>query len=211
MGWPRVFFFDRVSRGALVLAKASAERGAAVVFEPSAVGNPALFRKAWEIAHVVKYSHERLHELPPAVESANGERLQIETLGQEGLRYRTGLPGCTSKSWQRLGALPAEEVRDTAGAGDWCTAGIIHKLAQAGGANLRRVDDADLREAIRYGQALAAWTCSFEGARGGMYSVSQEAFQRQVELILRGGNLKRVADGRNDAANANAGLPVPVL
>lgn len=42
-----VFFFDRVSRGALQLAKASSERGAVVVFEPSGVGDPNLFREAW--------------------------------------------------------------------------------------------------------------------------------------------------------------------
>ena len=59
-----MFFFDRVSPGALHLARACAERGAIVFFEPSGVGNATLFRQAWEVAHVVKYSHERLSELP---------------------------------------------------------------------------------------------------------------------------------------------------
>src|SRR5262249_10337338 len=35
LGSPQVFFFDRVSRGALLLAGEAARRGAAVVFEPS--------------------------------------------------------------------------------------------------------------------------------------------------------------------------------
>lgn len=72
IGTPQVFFFDRVSRGALTLARVAAARGAAIVFEPSGVGHPALFREAWEIAHVVKYSHERLQELPAEVEAING-------------------------------------------------------------------------------------------------------------------------------------------
>ena len=67
-----------------------------------------------------------------------------------------GLPGCKNRSWQRLEALPAEDVKDTAGAGDWCTAGIVHKLFREGANRLGAVSDAGLREAIRYGQALAA-------------------------------------------------------
>src|SRR5262249_18014835 len=43
-----VFFFDRATPGGLLLAKSSAERGSLVVFEPSSVGNPVLFRQAWE-------------------------------------------------------------------------------------------------------------------------------------------------------------------
>jgi fructokinase len=201
---PKVFFFDRVSRGSLVLARAAAERGAVVIFEPSGIGNPTLFREAWEVAHVVKYSHERLHELPPDVESASGERLQVETLGPEGLRYRSRLPGCRLRSWQRLEAIPVEHMKDAAGAGDWCTAGIIHKLAQAGTKSLRHVDDAGLRDSIRYGQALAAWTCGFEGARGGMYSVARDSFESQVDRILHGGDLSRVADRRDELASVMA-------
>ncbi|MFI5457393.1 MAG: carbohydrate kinase family protein [Isosphaerales bacterium] len=186
IGTPQVFFFDRVSRGALTLARVAASRGAAIVFEPSGVGHPALFREAWEIAHVVKYSHERLQELPAEVEAINGVRIQIETLGRDGLRYRSRLPGCKTRGWQRLEALPAEDVKDTAGAGDWCTAGIVHKLLREGANGLGAVNDAGLREAIRYGQALAAWTCAFEGARGGMYSVEKEVVDQHVERILRG-------------------------
>jgi fructokinase len=193
LGTPRVFFFDRVSRGALVLAQAFASRGAAVVFEPSAVGNLALFREAWGLAHVVKYSHERLQELPPDVEVSESAPLQIETLGSEGLRYRSRLAGCVTKAWQRLESLPAEEVKDTAGAGDWCTAGIVHKLLPTGAAGLTAVDDTGLREAVRYGQALAAWNCGYEGARGGMYSVERQVFEQQIERILRGGNVRHAA------------------
>ena len=59
----QVFFFDRVSRGALLLAEACSAQGAVVVFEPSGVGDPQLFREAWRLAHVIKYSHERLRDI----------------------------------------------------------------------------------------------------------------------------------------------------
>lgn len=205
LGSPAVFFFDRLSRGALILARAAAERGAAVVFEPSSLGNPSLFREAWQLAHVVKYSHERLQELPADVEVLKGPRLQVETLGREGLRYRSRLPACKKRAWQRLEALPADEVKDTAGAGDWCTAGIIGKLLGSGAAGLNRVTDAYLRDAVRFGQALAAWNCGFEGARGGMYAVDKAAFERHVERLLGGGNT-----GAAVQAPARASTPDPL-
>jgi fructokinase len=184
LGSPRVFFFDRLSRGAIVLARVAAERGAAIVFEPSSVGNPILFREAWELADVVKYSHERLSELPAGLEGRKGPRVLIETLGSAGLRYRTRLPGCKTRTWQLLKSIPATLVRDTAGAGDWCTAGIVYRLFPPGASALETATDASVRDAIRYGQALAAWTCSFEGARGGMYEIERDLFNEQVAALL---------------------------
>ena len=92
----QVFFFDRVSRGAIVLASRAVELGALVVFEPSSVGDVSLFREAWSVAHVVKYSHERLAELPDGLGFGPPQLLQVETLGAEGLRYR-------SRVWKSTG------------------------------------------------------------------------------------------------------------
>jgi fructokinase len=46
---------------------------------------------------------------------------------------------------------------------------------------------AQLTRAFRYGQALAAWNCGFEGARGGMYASTRSSFERQIEKLLAGG------------------------
>jgi sugar/nucleoside kinase (ribokinase family) len=181
---PRVFFFDRLSRGALTLARLCAELGAAVVFEPTSVGNPVLFREAWELADVVKYSHERLHDLPAEMEARTGPRLQIETLGRDGLRYRLRVPGSQTCEWQSLDAIPAARLRDTAGAGDWCTAGLIHKLFPEGAIALETADDSAIRDALRYGQALATWTCGFDGPRGGIYQTEKPQFERDIAALL---------------------------
>src|SRR5208282_5533347 len=61
-----VFFFDRVSRGTLDLAKVMAEKGAMLVFEPSMIGDPKLFSEAYRISHIVKYSQERLADVREA-------------------------------------------------------------------------------------------------------------------------------------------------
>jgi fructokinase len=135
---------------------------------------------------MVKFSRERLQDLPREYESIGGPRLVIETLGREGLRYRSGLPGSATRGWRRSQALTAEDIKDTAGAGDWCTTGIIHKLMGGGAAALAGATSLQLRHAIRYGQALAAWTCGFEGARGGMYCVERSTFESMVGRILNG-------------------------
>lgn len=189
---PNVFFFDRVSRGSLILAKASFESGAIVVFEPSGVGEPHLFREALAVTHILKYSHERmsqLSELEPSIRPL----VEIQTLGKEGLRYRSKMASCDTHGWQHLEPYNIEQVKDTSGAGDWCTAGIIHFLGQRGFAELRRTTSGKLYDAIRFGQALGAWTCKFEGARGGMYIVDRKRFQSEIAEIMSQENLRHSA------------------
>lgn len=181
---PRVFFFDRVSPGALVLAKDCKQKGGLVVFEPSGIGNPIQFQQAWQLAHIVKYSHERLSEFPE-MDVASAPRLQIETLGEAGLRFRR-ISARGSSRWIDLKAFQVTTVKDTAGAGDWCTAGIIARVGRDGLKGFLKVSDSGLRDALRFGQALAAWNCTFEGPRGGMYSVNRATFNKEVQAILSG-------------------------
>lgn len=193
IGTHQVFFFDRVSRGILNLATASAEAGALVVFEPCGVGNPKLFEEAWSVAHVVKYSNDRLRDIadldlrPPI---RNGLLLEIETLGASGLRFRSRLRHSTKGRWKTLNIIPAECVRDAAGSGDWCTAGVIHKLARGGHCGFSKVSSERLVEAIRYGQALSTWNCRFEGARAGMYQATKSRFERQIRSLLAGKGIR---------------------
>lgn len=192
------FFFDRVSRGALVLAKACADKGALVVFEPSGVNHPPLFKEACEIAHVIKYSHERLDDFPAEIDNSPSIRLQIETIGEQGLRYRCRQTKKGFKPWVSLDAFTTDQVVDTAGAGDWTTAGILALAARGGLVAFDKLDPSRVKAAIRYGQALAAWACCFEGARGGMYAVDKKTFQAQVKSIAEG-----EAGNRNELIRLN--------
>ena len=107
-----------------------------------------------------------------------------------------------------LTAIPAPRLADTCGAGDWCTAGLIAKAAIGGQEGLRRAGALGVRAALRYGQALAAWNCGFEGARGGMYAVSRQAFKSQIADLLNGGFDGRF-DGIDDAPVR--GVPTQVV
>jgi fructokinase len=180
---PKVFFFDRPSEGSLLLARAWAERGALVVFEPNHPFEPALFEAALATTHLLKFSHQRLRNLAE-VRPLREPLLVVETQGPAGLRYRDQRAG--GGDWQHLEALPAPAVRDSAGCGDWCTAGLIHAVGQGGRAGLDSIAGEDLRAALRVGQALGAWNCGFEGARGGMYLADRSAFEQSIGAILAG-------------------------
>ena len=182
---PRVLFLDRISPGALVLAKASAEKGALIVFEPSGMGDPRLFREILALSHILKYSNERLNEMS-GLREPTGPLLEIETFGSEGLRYRFHLRSVASRDWEALPAYRLNNVRDTAGSGDWCTAGMLHVLGRQGAAGFKSATPQQLKQALRFGQALAAWNCGFEGARGGMYVVDKEALAADVSRIMDG-------------------------
>lgn len=181
---PNVFFADRVSRGVINLAQALRERGALIVFEPSGNSDISHFREMLSITHVLKYSQERLPDLEVDVEIP----LVVETMGQGGLRFRSRLSGAKSKGWQRCEPFNVNRQVDTAGAGDWCTAGILHTLGSQGAKSLIHADSIRLQRAISLGQALAAWNCGYRGARGGMYSVSKEEFEETLGEILDHGS-----------------------
>lgn len=183
----QVFFFDRVSRAALILAKKSFDEGALVVFEPSCSQDPQQFREALALTHILKYSHERSKKLRPLLgKSEHTPLLEIETLGAAGLRFRSQLRGHDATNWQRLDAYELKEFRDPSGAGDWCTAGIIHQLGQGGAPAFRRVTQKQLHDTFAFSQALAAWTCRYEGARGGMHFTDRNMLLQEVEWIMKG-------------------------
>ncbi|WPE24259.1 PfkB family carbohydrate kinase [Shinella zoogloeoides] len=188
-----VFFLDRVSRAAISLAAEAARSGAVVVFEPSGKSDEKLFEEALQIAHVVKYSDQRLSDAGGAMTGDRATLLEIQTLGSQGLRYRHRLAGASS-DWTNLAAVPAPRLVDTCGSGDWCTAGFLMNAASAGIQGLKQMGEADLENALRYGQALAAWNCGFEGARGGMYALDRQEFARQIDAIQSGKPVLRIVE-----------------
>ena len=167
-----VFFMDRLSRATLALADRASRSGALVVFEPSGRSDPRLFAEALELAHVVKYADQRLSDAGGTMRSETATLLEIQTLGARGLRFRHKLGG-TPSTWHELPAVDAKDVLDTCGAGDWCTAGLLSRVASDGRAGFAEMSLDALAEALVYGQSLAAWNCEFEGARGAMYASAE--------------------------------------
>ncbi len=187
-----VFFLDRLSRGAITLANAASMLGSIVVFEPSGRGSEKLFEEAVKLSHIIKYSHDRLSNIEGAMASDSATILEIQTMGDEGLQYRHKLSGKASK-WVRLSSVHTDNIVDTCGAGDWCTAGILQKIAVNGIDQMKASSAGELREAIRFGQTLAAWNCRYEGARGGMYSLETlDSFNIELDALAQGKSIKKV-------------------
>ncbi|MDG7006666.1 MAG: hypothetical protein JRN06_00310 [Nitrososphaerota archaeon] len=172
-----VFYFDRTSLSAISLAKKMRDRGALVFFEPSGMRNYQLFVESLKVADIVKYSADqlRMHRFPRNV------KLAIETHGQFGLKYWLKPPrGRITPKW--LNAFRIDGALDSAGAGDWCTAGLIQSLGQMGRSGLAESSTNEIEEALDFGQRLAALSCQFLGARGMMY----ESTKKQIQEWMKG-------------------------
>lgn len=185
MNGASVFFMDRLSRAMLTMAKDASDKGAVVVFEPSAKSDPKHFTEAIRIAHILKYADQRLAEAGDVIRADTSVVLEVQTLGEQGLRFRSKVRS-EPTPWTQMKAFKIPRLADTCGSGDWCTAGLIHKIAAGGLERFLELGPDNFSDALTYGQALAAWNCGFEGARGGMYSMSLNEFEQEITDILNG-------------------------
>ncbi len=200
------FFTDRVSRSTLALAEHCKAKGAVVVFEPSGVQDPAHFVEMLQLCDVLKYSDQRAKSFSDLL-SANQAVLEIQTLGSEGLRFL--LRGQKRKAtWVSLASYDVE-VKDTAGAGDWTTAGLISGLFSDGRQCLKSLTKSKVIEALANGQALAALNCQFEGARGAMYQLPRRKVNERVAQ-LRSRDINRKSKGPIEATSPGPVIPIKV-
>jgi len=173
---PQTVYLDRISPAALRIAFWAREHGALIVFEPSSIGDERQFQKAVDLCHVLKYSRDRLGHLRD-LGGAQGPRIIVETLAEQGLRVRW------RSQWSELSAFEAPWFRDGAGSGDWCSAGLIHFLGTQGAAIFETLQKPRLLSALRFGQALAAVNCGYEGARGAMFALSRDQMAKALTSL----------------------------
>jgi len=178
VGTPDVFFTDRVSRATVELARHFRTEGTIIYFEPSGIGDPKLFREMLKVTTVLKYSAQRARTFSDLLHSHNA-LLEIETLGEDGLRFRLRR---NFASWHSLSAREVT-VKDTAGSGDWTTIGFLSTLFKNGTYDVAAATRQDVTRALDYGQAIAALNCEFEGARGAMYRLTRSRFLEAVGII----------------------------
>jgi fructokinase len=174
---PDVFFFDRATRGSIGLAAAYKASGKLIFFEPSRIGRADSFATAIELADVVKFSAQHEPELHSALARWPGGQLRIETLGPLGLRL-----GRDRSHLRALSAFPVS-VADSAGAGDWATAGFLYALPHL---DIHATSAEDLAAAGTFGQALGALSCRYPGARGLSEVMSRSAVRWRVAALMTG-------------------------
>ena len=170
---PAVFYFDRVSPASIVLAGHYRSKGTMVVFEPNSIRDEKLFERALKVTTILKYSEERMSSYIQDLDECK-VKVQVETMGGEGLRFRT-----VGSKWQELGAIPTTQLVDSAGSGDWVTAGLIDSL------HGKPLQAADVRNSLRFGQALASLNCRFVGARGLMRHAYPKEARKWADQLVR--------------------------
>lgn len=183
-----VLFIDRPSPGAVVAAEHARNSGTLVVFEPSARGERRHLESLARAADIVKYSAERLTKDDREVIADARPAMEIETLGAEGLRFRS------RSKWHRLSA-PSIVARDTAGAGDWTTAGLLYELRKDLGKSGLTAER--MRTALVSAQAYGALSCRYPGARGMMDHLSAKVVRERARKLTkrRGHEVRQRAQG----------------
>lgn len=173
------FYLDRPTRLGVALAEQYASRGAVVVFEPSAVGDdPEMFAQALRASHIIKYADERLGELSSF--DLRADAVEVQTRGAEGLRFRSA---AFEPDWTYLPAFRLPFLHDTAGAGDWCTAGMLFDLIGTRQSNAW-FEKASIARALAFGQVLSTLNCMTEGARGLLAAWSPEHILRTAQAVV---------------------------
>jgi fructokinase len=196
-----VYFFDRANAGSLTLAEHYARAGSVIVFEPSVPANAELLRRAAAAAHVIKHSDDRsVGGLDDIGVRPRRSQLRIVTHGAEGLELRVG-----AGRPRRFPALATLAV-DTGGAGDWTTAGLIAVAARG-----RELSEEAIDDGVRFGQALAALSCTALGARGLMRLTRRTVLRRARAAIAEGGVTSEPRFGDAPARAAPSGCATCLL
>ena len=175
---PKVFYFDRINRASIDLAKAHKENGATIFFEPSCIKDEKSFSECLKIADIVKFSEDRIPYYTFISPQCQG-LIEIQTLGERGLKYRRK----GSAKWSEVKGYVIENVIDTAGAGDWCTAGII-ALFFSNNYLPKFISESQIEKALNFGQILSAINCTFEGARGLMYNMNYDELISLIDTFM---------------------------
>ena len=92
--------------------------------------------------------------------------------------------------WKSIKGFALDEVEDAAGAGDWCSSGIIQQMCMNGSKDFFNSSVTKIENALRYGQALGALNCLYDGARGLMYVYKKKNLLDLVDTLIKDKNVE---------------------
>jgi len=205
---PSVFYFDRVNRSSIELAKYFKGKGALIFFEPSSMKEKKQFEECLEVADIIKFSNERIKDYALQYPKQRVP-LEIETMGKDGLRYRFSHQ-LISKEWKNLSGYQISYVVDSAGAGDWFSAGIILKIGSNGSNGFKECSEKTLLKVLKFGQALGTINCFFDGARGLMYSIDKIKLEGLIKKIQMSKTPMTIIS-KKEESNTNKKLNISTL
>jgi pfkB family carbohydrate kinase len=152
----------------------ASEAGTVVFFEPNAIKDAALFRRAIGFVDILKVSEE----IGSIIDFEEGEEPPyfITTHGSSGLSLKTSVERLEFPSFV------APRLVDTCGAGDMVTTGLIHALMSTQSKH-RSVEIGDVCFGLHMGQWLAAQNCAFIGARGLFHAFDGRTIRKALTSV----------------------------
>lgn len=164
-------YCDRITPANIFLAQSARQKSALVFLEPPSA-KPAELARILPFVDVLKVSQGRLPTIE-GVRSPDPKRtvLVIETLGGQGLRFRRVNHRKLQVPWRTVKAISGVTAVDTAGAGDWTTACLLHY----GLHGLANANDTAIEKALHRARIWGALATLFTGARGAMRHLDRHA------------------------------------
>ncbi len=158
------FFFDRATPATLILAEAAQKAGLLVMFEPPRIPRTDIANRAAAFSDIVKVSVRRKnHSQGWNLRKGTSTRFIIETLGACGVRA-SALSSDGWSEWKELPAIPQSHISDSAGAGDWFTAGLLTSLP----IGRETIGLETILASVTFGQKLSAISLAFDGPGGAL-------------------------------------------
>ena len=182
---PDVFFFDVAQAGHRILAEKLREKGTLVYFEGDSDGHKIedekrrtaakrAFLRCVEVSDVVKMSAELVEDLSFADDYQN--RLFIQTLGAEGLRFKLG-----GGQWIKLAPIVNPDYKDYEGAGDWISSTLIAALCSRNMLKVKDMTEQTVKEVLTMAQQMASYSVGFYGSKGLIHA--DEDFKMQDDSL----------------------------
>ena len=182
---PDVFFFDEDKAAHRILAERLREKGTLVYYEgDSKWGRKedekqrrSLFRsflRCVEASDVVKMSGEHVQDLSFA--DAYQDKLFIQTLGADGLRFKLG-----GGEWIKLDPIMNPGYVDYEGAGDWTSSTLIAALCSKNLLKVQDMTEEAVKEVLTMAQTMASYSVGFYGSKGLIHA--DERFKKQDDTL----------------------------
>lgn len=89
------------------------------------------------------------------------DKLFIRTLGSEGLEF-----SLCGQSWEKVAAVPNDNVVDCEGAGDWTTSQLILCLCERDMLSIAKMSVESVRECLEIACKTASRSVSYLGSKG---------------------------------------------
>lgn len=161
-----LLFYDRFSSGINYLANINKEGWN--MYEPNGFRMYSNLLSGCQLSDIIKFSAARISEgiceqLLCDLRDSRA-KIVIVTMGQKGLKFTVKYHDDWG-DWNYLPSINSNNVLDTAGAGDWLTAGFLYELLSKY-PEVQNISQVKLIQMLKKAQVLATEACGFIGAQG---------------------------------------------